>query len=89
MSDFHCLESPAPDTSSWRSVHSPSATGTTAINAMINSLMGPELIIGALDTNQSTLAIDNIISQDTYYCIYVRFGQKTLQSLTPNCNKFL
>ena len=61
MSDFRCLESPAPDTSSWRSVHSPSATGTTAINAMINSLMGPELIIGDQDKAKSAVAIDAIM----------------------------
>jgi hypothetical protein len=45
-----------------------------AIDAMIK--MGPKLIIGAQQIDKSAVAIDAIINQDAWYCIYVRVGQK-------------
>ena len=62
MSDFGCLEL--------------FTTGITAIDAI--SRVGPGLIIGARDTYKSTVAIDAMINQDAWYCIYVRVGQETL-----------
>ena len=67
-----------------------STIGTTALDAIIHIIsMGLELIIGARQTGKSMIAIDGIIVQDACNCIYVRVGQKTLQSLIPNCNKSL
>jgi len=77
MSDFRCLESPAPDIMSRRSVHEPFATGITAIDAMIPIGRGQrELIIGDRQTGKSTVAIDAIINQDDCICVYVAIGQK-------------
>lgn len=78
------LERKAPGVLYRQPVNEPLQTGTKAIDAMIPIGRGQrELIIGDRQTGKTTIALDTIINQRTYfeqgkpvYCIYVAIGQK-------------
>jgi F-type H+-transporting ATPase subunit alpha len=79
------LERKAPGVLFRQPVAEPLQTGIKAIDAMIPIGRGQrELIIGDRQTGKTTLALDTIINQRTYfeqgnpvYCIYVAIGQKS------------
>lgn len=78
------LERKAPEVIFRQPVKEPLQTGLKAIDAMIPVGRGQrELIIGDRQTGKTTIAIDTIINQrsffesgNTVYCIYVAIGQK-------------
>lgn len=78
------LERKAPGVIYRQPVHEPLQTGIKAIDSMIPIGRGQrELIIGDRQTGKTTIAIDTIINQKSYYeqgkpvyCIYVAIGQK-------------
>lgn len=78
------LERKAPGVIYRQPVSEPLQTGIKAIDAMIPIGKGQrELIIGDRQTGKTTIALDTIINQRTYfeqgtpvYCIYVAIGQK-------------
>ncbi len=85
--EYRCIESPAPDIISRKSVHQPMQTGIQIIDALIPIGKGQrELIIGDRQTGKTTIAIDTIINQrdahlknideEKVFCIYVAIGQK-------------
>lgn len=79
------LERKAPGVLYRQPVAEPLQTGIKAIDAMIPIGRGQrELIIGDRQTGKTTLALDTIINQRTFfeqgkpvYCIYVAIGQKS------------
>lgn len=78
------LERKAPGVLYRQPVNEPLQTGIKAIDAMIPIGRGQrELIIGDRQTGKTTIALDTIINQRTFfeqgnpvYCIYVAIGQK-------------
>ncbi|ACE05517.1 ATP synthase F1, alpha subunit [Candidatus Amoebophilus asiaticus 5a2] len=92
------LERKAPGVLYRQPVAEPLQTGIKAIDAMIPIGRGQrELIIGDRQTGKTTLAIDTILNQRTYfeqgnpvYCIYVAIGQKasTIASVMASLEKY-
>lgn len=92
------LERKAPGVLYRQPVTEPLQTGIRSIDAMIPIGRGQrELIIGDKQTGKTTLALDTIINQRTFfeqsnpvYCIYVAIGQKssTIANLVADLNKY-
>ena len=91
------LERKAPGVLYRQPVSEPLQTGIKAIDAMIPIGRGQrELIIGDRQTGKTTIALDTIINQRTFfeqgepvYCIYVAIGQKasTIASVVADLEK--
>lgn len=92
------LERKAPGVLYRQPVTEPLQTGIRSIDAMIPIGRGQrELIIGDKQTGKTSLAVDTIINQRTFfeqgnpvYCIYVAIGQKssTIANLVADLNKY-
>ncbi|NEJ83721.1 F0F1 ATP synthase subunit alpha, partial [Rhizobium leguminosarum] len=92
------LERKAPGVLYRQPVVEPLQTGIKAIDAMIPIGRGQrELIIGDRQTGKTTLALDTILNQRTYfeqgnpvYCIYVAIGQKasTIAGVMASLEKY-
>jgi F-type H+-transporting ATPase subunit alpha len=92
------LERKAPGVLYRQPVTEPFQTGIRSIDAMIPIGRGQrELIIGDKQTGKTSLAVDTIINQRTFfeqgnpvYCIYVAIGQKssTIANLVADLNKY-
>ena len=92
------LERKAPEILYRQPVTEPLQTGIVAIDSMIPIGRGQrELIIGDRQTGKTTVALDTIINQRTFfeqgnpvYCIYVAIGQKasTIASVMADLQKY-